>query len=391
MQSGVEGERAVDLLNKLVDNTNRPGGVLQPPPGHIDPFETLRPKSRVLWKPMFDSSITGSHINALLIHNVNPAYIAPDLRDKIKEIPFIASFSPFMDETTRMADLILPDHSYLESWDLRASQAGGEAVAFTLTRPVVTPEFNTRQTADVLIALAREFSSEGAQPIPFESAEQAVMKAAAELQKMNGSITAETAEDFWKALTERGVWVGKPTGQRKPESDPLLVVPPLTEQRLTEAMSANPADYDYTLIAYEHATLGFGEQANLPWLQELPDAMTSVMWGSWVEINPKTAAALGINDGDVVEVETAHGSLRVPAVLYPAIRPDTIAIPYGQGHTAYGRYANGRGVNAAALDPFAIRPGLLPMPVRARVKKVEGRSDIIRFGTGLTRHAETKR
>jgi anaerobic selenocysteine-containing dehydrogenase len=388
---GVEVAEAVDLLNKLVDNSNKPGGVLQTSTGSIDPFVNLRSKSRIRWKPMHESSITGSHVKALLIHNANPAYVAPALQDRIREIPFIASFSPFMDETTALADLILPDHSYLESWDLAARPAGGEAVAFTLTRPVVAPEFNTRQTADVFMALARELDSAGAQPIAFESAEQAVMKAAAELQKMSGSITAGTAEEFWKALTERGVWVGKPTQQRKPEPDSWLVVPPFTEQRLTEAMSANPEDYDYTLIAYEHATLGFGEQANLPWLQELPDAMTSVMWGSWVEINPKTAAALGIKDGDVVEVETAHGSLRVPAVLYPAIRPDTIAIPYGQGHTAYGRYAGGRGVNAAALDPFTIRPWLLPLPVRARVTKVGEGSKLVRFGTGLTPHAETKR
>ncbi len=391
MPSGVEGVKAVNLLNKLVDNSNKPGGVLQASTGYINLFENLRPKNRVSPTPMLDGSITGPHVKALLVHNANPAYVAPALHDKIKEIPFIASFSPFMDETTRLADLILPDHSYLESWDLRATQAGSNDVAFTLTRPVVAAEFNTRQTADVLIALARELNSAGAQSILFESAEQAVMKAAAELQKMNGSITAETAEEFWKALTERGVWVGKPTQQKKPEPEPWFASSFFAEQRVNEALYANSEDYDYTLIAYEHATLGFGEQANLPWLQELPDPLTTVMWGSWVEINPKTAASLGIKDGDLIEVETAHGSIRVPAIIYPAIRPDTIAIPYGQGHTAYGRYANGRGVNAAALDPFTIRPWLLPLPVRARMTKVEGQSKLARFGTGLPLHAETKR
>lgn len=391
MKSGVEGMKAINLLNKLVDNSNKPGGVLQTSASHIDPFKNFRLKSLNLWKPMFDNTITGPHINALLIHNANPVYVAPALHDKIKEIPFIASFSPFMDETTRLADLILPDHSYLESWDLRATQAGSETIAFTLTRPVVAPEFNTRQTADVLIALAGKLNDQGAQPIPFESSEQAVMKAAAELQKMNGSITAETAEEFWKIFTERGVWVGKLTEQSKPEPAFTILSSVFAEQSFAEAQNANPEDYDYALIAYEHATLGFGEQANLPWLQELPDPLTSVMWGSWVEINPKTAASLGIKDGDTVEIETAHGSLRAPAIIYPAIRPDTIAIPYGQGHTAYGRYAGGRGVNTAALDPFAIRPGLLPQMVRARMTKVEGQSELARFGTDLPLHAETKR
>jgi anaerobic selenocysteine-containing dehydrogenase len=397
MKSGDEAIQAISFLNKLVDNINKPGGVLLTTTGYVDPFEKLRPSRRINWRPMFENLITGSRIKALLIHNANPAYVAPGMLDKIKEVPFIASFSSFMDETTGLADLILPDHSYLESWDLKATHAGIDNVAFTLARPVVEPEFNTRQTADVLIALARELNETGEQPLAFESAEQAVRQAAAELQKTPGSITADSAEDFWKAFTERGVWVGKPdqqsdsNRQSEPEPASRLITSVVDEQRVSAALYANTEDYAYTLIAYEHATLGFGEQANLPALQELPDAMTSVMWGSWVEINPKTAEALGIKDGDTIEVETPHGSLRAPAVIYPAIRPDTIAMPYGQGHTAYGRYASGRGVNAGQVDPFTIGPGPPSQLARAKITKVEGDSQLARFGTSLPRHAETKR
>jgi anaerobic selenocysteine-containing dehydrogenase len=138
------------------------------------------------------------------------------------------------------------------------------------------------------------------------------------------------------------------------------------------------------LTLFEHFALGFGEQANLPSLQELPDPMTTVMWGNWVEINPKTASSIGIADGDLVEVTTEHGSMRVPAVLYPAIRPDVIAMPFGQGHTAYGRYATNRGAN-----PVVLNPGLQG-PVRARVSKVEGKTNLIRFGTELQERMEKR-
>ena len=374
--SGIEATKAISFLNNLVGNTNKPGGVLRTTTRYNDPFEKLRPAKRVAWTPMLEHSITGSHIGALLIHNANPVYVDPRLLDEMIEMPFICSFSSFMDDTTSMADLILPDHSYLESWDLRATHAGVDDVAYTLTRPVVAPEFNTRQTADVLLALARELNNTGAQPLAFESAEQAVKQA---------------AEDFWKLLTERGVWVGKAKQQSEPESTTWTGILPMAEKRFSEALGATPEDYAYTLIAYEHATLGFGDEANLPWLQELPDAMTSVMWGSWVEINPKTADALGIKDGDTVEVTTPHGSVRAPAVIYPAIRPDTIAMPYGQGHRDYGRYASGRGANAAIVDPFTVRPGPFSQIVRANVTKVEGESVLARFGTSLPRHAETRR
>ena len=66
-------------------------------------------------------------------------------------------------------------------------------------------------------------------------------------------------------------------------------------------------------------------------------------------MNPETAHELGLEDDDVVRITSEAGELEVPVYRYPAIRPDTIAIPYGQGHTAYGRYAEKRGVNPADL------------------------------------------
>ncbi|HJQ70861.1 MAG TPA: molybdopterin-dependent oxidoreductase [Blastocatellia bacterium] len=395
--SGIETIKAVDLLNDVVGNANKPGGVMRTTTRYVDPFETLRPERRIYWRPMFENLITGTRVRALLVHNANPVYVAPASLGKLLDVPFICSFSSSMDDTTALADLILPDHTYLESWDLRATHAGVDDVAFTLTRPVVEPELNTRQTADVLIALASELADKSALTISFQSAEQAVRRAAAELQKTHGSIAAETAEDFWKIFTERGVWVGKPKQQRRsneesvPEPAFWLTTSVFAEQRLSESIDAKPEDYAYTLIAYEHAALGFGDWANLPWLQELPDPMTSVMWGSWVEINPKTADSLGVKDGDTVEVATPHGSLRAPAVIYPAIRPDTIAMPYGRGHKGFGRYASNRGANAALLDPFTLRPGPFPNTVRANVTKVAGESVLARFGTTLPRHAETER
>jgi len=85
--------------------------------------------------------------------------------------------------------------------------------------------------------------------------------------------------------------------------------------------------------------------ANKPWLQELPDPTTTVMWNTWVEINPKTAEELGIDDDDVVRIVSEAGEIKASVYKYPAIRPDTIAVPFGQGHTAYGEFAAGRGAN----------------------------------------------
>ena len=65
----------------------------------------------------------------------------------------------------------------------------------------------------------------------------------------------------------------------------------------------------------------------------------------WVEINPQTAGRLGIGDGDVVEIASAHGTVRAPALISPGIAPDVLAMPVGQGHETFTRYASGRGSN----------------------------------------------
>jgi anaerobic selenocysteine-containing dehydrogenase len=149
-------------------------------------------------------------------------------------------------------------------------------------------------------------------------------------------------------------------------------------------------EYPFFLVAYEHAVLGNGQYANLPALEELPDPMTSAMWGSWVEINPSTAESLGINDADLVEVRTAYGAVTAPALRYPAIRPDTIGIPYGHGHSVFGRYASGRGANTATLMPPPTSSGD-PVGVRATLTRLGQSTKLIRFGTDLQERMEKRR
>jgi anaerobic selenocysteine-containing dehydrogenase len=289
-----------------------------------------------------------------------------------------------MDETTNFADLVLPDHTFLEGWDIRAARSPAREPTFTLTRPVVEPEFNTRQTADVFITLARELGVR----MPFDSAEQAVKQIASELDDSVESAAPDESEESWNRLLERGLWSGKPALAEERAGTDLRSLASLQDGVQPEASSES--EYPFELLAYEHPVLGFGETANLPWLQELPDPMTSVMWGSWVEINPATAASLGISDGDLLEVTTASGSVRAPAVIYPAIRPDVVAMPYGQGHTAYGRYASEKGASAYKVAPFPPLDGPLA-PARAKIAKLDEKVSIIRFGSSIDAEAGHKR
>jgi anaerobic selenocysteine-containing dehydrogenase len=125
---------------------------------------------------------------------------------------------------------------------------------------------------------------------------------------------------------------------------------------LSQAIQVTPArfegseqEYPYFLHLYLSNLLSDGRGANQPWLQGSPDPMTTVAWQTLVEVNPDTARQLGLQDGDVVRVTSPHGELEAPVYTFPAIRPDTVAIPVGQGHSDYGRYARNRGGNVMRL------------------------------------------
>src|SRR6185437_15035412 len=106
---------------------------------------------------------------------------------------------------------------------------------------------------------------------------------------------------------------------------------------------------DFYLAIVPSPALGDGRGANKPWLQEMPDPVTKTVWQTVIEIHPEAAGRLGVTNGDHLRIETAQGALDGPAFLYLGIRADAVGISLGRGHTTYGRYAKGVG-----LDPLSI-------------------------------------
>jgi len=396
---------AINSLNTLCGNINKPGGVLLSSYVYVDINGKVLSKLPHLSQESPEGSrdviltynsgfplSSAQQFSALLVHQMNPIFSDPRSIDAIKAIPFIVSFSGFINETAAMADIILPDQTFLESWNISSTPLTEKRVAVSITQPIVKSEFDCRQAADVLITLGREFDST---TNTFESAEDMVRQvmhgvvsgpAATKTNAKESKGTGEETSDAFKEISERGLWVGEVEGITKDYKPPTEISIYLKAYDQSEELKR---DLSFILLSYEHPALGFGEHANLPALQELPDSMTSAIWGSWVEINPKTAATLGIVDGDLVEVSSNHGSVRAPAVLYPAIRPEVVAMPYGQGHTAYGRYAKDKGANPIVVNPFAGKSDI--SAIRVKVAKVSSKGNLIRFGTTLNDHSEVKR
>jgi len=384
---------AVTLLNAIVGNLNKKGGVLLPERHYeyYGPLRMLAPVDRFkeLSHTRFPEARKIHSWRVMMVHAFNPVFVTPGIREDILRIPFIASFSSFIDETTELADLVLPDHSDLERWDLKSTYPTTGGMVVSLTQPVIEPQFNTRQTADVLLALARELGGETAAALPYESAKEIVEKGAADFGAHSGRADVDTA---WSELIERGMAEAVEEFRASAGDAAKNQLGAAILNGLKGMKSAHEEDPDYplTAIIYEQSSFGDGSFANVPALQELPDPMTSAMWGSWVEINPKTASSMGISDGNIVDVQTPNGSVRLPALLYPGIRPDVLAIPFGQGHSGYGRYAKGRGSNAASLFAPSDGGATLGATSRARLLKTNSSAELIRFGTDLQELMEEK-
>jgi anaerobic selenocysteine-containing dehydrogenase len=348
--NGLFNALAVNALESLVDVGRDQGQILGFTPA-------LQPTPQAQSSLASLSAFAQSQPHApqmLLLYEANPIFSAPPglrIREALAKIPMIVSFSSFIDETSAQADLILPDHAPLESWLDSVPESGSMQTVVNLAPPAVLPLHDTRSMPDVLLGVAHQLGGEVAKALPAATYDAMLRAAYVPLRTRAGSVEAKTDDDFWDAAQAQGGWWSTPSTAHNPEGVAVKHTPVSpTAPEFAGAVS----EFPYYFLPYVSQSFGDGSLAHLPWLQELPDVMTSAMWSSWVEIHPKTGERLGIQQGDLVEIASSQGSVRAPAILSPGIAPDMVAMPVGQGHENFGRFASGRGANPLSiLAPLA--------------------------------------
>ena len=362
---------AVHMLNALVGNLNKPGGLVAVPESdYIDwpDAEMDEIAANGMQQARIDGAGLDNYAHArylldrvpevinqnqeppvqlLFVSEANPAYNMPDTRavsEMFAKIPLVVSFSSFMDETAAQADLILPNHVFLERYEDIPVARGFPQPIISLARPVVAPLYNTRHVGDVIIQLAKSMGGSVAAAFGWDDYQTCL---------------EETLAERWQILVKSGYWMdtnfsaAEWSAAFETESAKFEFGNPDITALADYKPVVAPGDesfYPLLLVPYDTMRLARGYVGSPPFLvKSLED---TVLKGNdvLVEINPATARQLGLADGKYANLETRKGKAKVKIYHFDGIMPGLVALPRGLGHTAYDKFLAGKGVNYNALS-----------------------------------------
>jgi len=365
-KNGVQNERAVMLLNIITGNIDSRGGLCLPRQYDLtDPDPVVpAPAPTAATGQSIVAAMTmikerKQPVGVLMTHGFNPVYANPDgpsVEETLKDetlIKYHVAVTPFITETAAMADIILPETTYLEDWDIEV-RPSLELVPFVALRQAVVPPLDSAKPFfDIVVELSAAIGGGMQQFFPWKSVDgwlKARISGIGGLMKAGGL-------DY---LKQHGVWYDPksrpnygsyqaggfptPSGRIEVYSQnlasrnfaPLPVYEPIPAFRtLSEEKN------EMILTIYDTALQTDYKTGNCMWVDEI--LHDNPAW-----INPETGARLGIMDGDPVKLtrtsrsgEAKTRSIETTAFLSEGVHPRVVAMANGVGHTDFGHVAEG--------------------------------------------------
>jgi anaerobic selenocysteine-containing dehydrogenase len=393
---------AVQALNALTGNINKPGGVLVYDSLPLKDWGGASAEDGLTAFEVGEKVAKGeSDLELLLLFAANPAHTLPDggtFKAALERIPFIVSFSPFRDESSLMADLILPDHVYLEKTDEVVWPVGLQYPFYGLTQPVLKPLYQTRTTGDVLIQAAKMTGGAVADSFPWKSYEEVLKKRALSLFEVGGGLTRHdpskpvwkalaggsapgsdfsSPEELWKKLKDGGYWFrpshrfgvheglfNTPSGKLEFCSDKIETA---SKEKLEP--SEKHGMHALVMVPYGLINLATGWAPSPPYLYKTLFDTQVRKKASFADINPQTAAEHTLNQGDLVTIESSAGSVEARVNLFEGAMPGVVYIPLGFGHTGFSDFHQNKGANPNAIvagskDPLTGMPAWWRTPIK---------------------------
>ncbi|GAA0637370.1 molybdopterin oxidoreductase family protein [Sporichthya brevicatena] len=322
-----------------------------------------------------DAILTSGQIRALITMGSNGARSTPDsarYEQALDAVDVMVSVDPYLNETTRHADLILPPPSALERdhFDYFFDQIGSHNYS-RWTDAVVLVEPDRPTEHDLLLELVRVLAGLG--PIDRAQIDGLLLSSLVhEVVDEPGSVVADRdPHDLLAALgdrpgPERGldlmIRIG-PYGDRFGERPDGMTLARLRKSsygvdlgplqpRLPDvlrtpsgAVELAPAPLVADLPRLERdLDAAFGlrligrrqTRSNNSWLHNAPSLMRGSKERCTLLVHPKDAAPAGLADGDLCRLSSAAGSVVVPVQISEAIRPGVVSLPHGWGHDGPG-------------------------------------------------------
>ncbi|TQJ87027.1 molybdopterin oxidoreductase family protein [Streptomyces sp. SLBN-31] len=432
---GTLGSWLVDVLNILTGNLDRPGGALFPqaatdrtprPAGPSHGFALGRWHSRVSKHPEAKGELPlsalaeeidtateeGEPVRALIAVAANPVLSAPDgdrLDKALDGLDFMVSVDPYLNETSRHADVVLPPPP--------PSQSPHHDFAFNTlavrnqvryTRPAVPLEPGRMAETEILARLILAATGmHGTDPSAVDDlvVGQTLGKAVKEPHSpvhgrdpkelaalLTGENGPERRLDMMLRLGPYGDGFGvrpdglslekllaHPHGIDLGPLAPRLPQPLKTRSGKVELLAWPIADdlprLRRALDELPHGLVLVGRRhlrSNNSWMHNVP-ALTGGSNRCTLHIHPEDAERLGVRDGDPVRVKGAGGEVTAPAEVTDAVRRGVVSLPHGWGHdrpgTRMSHAATDPGVNVnqlldgSLLDPLSGNAVLNGVPV----------------------------
>jgi anaerobic selenocysteine-containing dehydrogenase len=355
--NGVQAYRALFMLRAISGNV-APTGTRSPRPRWNYPFEFPQPTQEaksldVLTGEKGDYLFTGYHVSHQIVNMIDEGPERPDIYlvychnpvysngecDKnirvygdVDKIPFLVAVDIAMSETTELADLILPDATYLERWTLEATTSPDGIPEYYIRQPMHAPLGEARNWIDVLCEIGVKLDLD----LGFSSAEEFVR------ETCNNTPGVKEAGGF-EYMRENGIWhdrSGEASEYKRPavslKSDELEQagfggLPSWMAHPDHEQMDAD----DLILTTFKVPVQTHSRTQGCKWLTEI--FHDNPAW-----INPRTAASRGIKHGDVIKIKSRVGEITTKAHITEGVHPDAVAIAHHAGHWAWGHYASGK-------------------------------------------------
>ncbi len=272
-------------------------------------------------------------VDTIIMVNVNPYYDYPNLallKEAFERVPHKITFAMSENETSKFSEYVLPLSHQFETW--------GETLIslneISVTQPVINSLFNSKSVADIYLALLDRT----------ESSDQ-YMKEVWRKSFSSELGLFKSIDMFWNEAVQNGVFKIS-NGHDVSLNDKKLVLETDAKSVLSELDLAT----DKLFVQLYEKSIGTGNYASNPWLQELPDPITKVTWDNYAQISSHLAKKHALVTGDMIELKVASTSVVLPVLVQAGLNKNTIAVAVGYGRTVAGKAALNVGKN---VYPFA--------------------------------------